>query len=115
VKSLKEFFKKAVENGEAVIMTVRNKTVWSWALGGFSIGTIVALAYVASGASLVLLNGGWSRVALYPGFIVGFHAFDVVGYSAAVTLGCLTVGAVYSTLALAVGTALGRIPSLSRL
>lgn len=90
-------------------MNIRNSAVFGSALGGFTIGTIVAVAYVCSGASFLLLTQGWARVALFPGFVVGYHTFDLLGYSAAVSLGCLTVGFAYSAVASAVAGALQKI------
>jgi len=80
-------------------MKIRNSIVLGWALAGFSLGTILALAYVASGSSLLHLRQHWAQVVFYPGFLVGYHTFDVLGYSAAVSLACLTVGFAYSAIA----------------
>ena len=80
-------------------MKIRNSIVLGWALAGFSLGTILALAYVASGCSLLHLRQDWAQVVFYPGFLVGYHTFDVLGYSAAVSLACLAVGFAYSAIA----------------
>jgi len=80
-------------------MKIRNSVVLGWALAGFSVGTILALAYVASGFSLLHLRQDWAQVALYPGFLVGFHTFDLLGYCPAISLACLTVGFAYSAIA----------------
>src|SRR5258706_9496836 len=77
----------------------RNCAICSSGLLGFIIGTAIALGYVSSGASLLFLKGAWFRVLLFPGNLVGYELFDLVGYSAAVSLGCLAVGLVYSAIA----------------
>ena len=84
----------------------RNTTVFNWALGGFSIGTGVALGYASFGDSLVSLNGTSSAILLGPGFLVGYHTFDLVGYSAAVSFACLAVGFTYSAIASALAALL---------
>ena len=96
------------------IMSVRHDSVVSWALGGFTLGTVIAVAYVASGASLLVLTEGWARLALYPGFVVGYHTFDLLGYSAAVSLACIAVGCVYSAIASALGSTVRKVASLLR-
>jgi hypothetical protein len=90
-------------------MKIRNSAVFGSALGGFTVGTVMALACVCSGASLPLLREGWARVALYPGYLVGYHTFDLLGYSAAVSLACLTVGFAYSAVASAIATTLSKV------
>ncbi len=77
-------------------------------------GTVMAVAYVASGASLLVVTEDWARLALYPGFVVGYHTFDLLGYSAAVSLACLAVGGVYSAIASAVGTTVRKVVALFR-
>jgi hypothetical protein len=52
-------------------------------------------------------------VALYPGYFVGFHTFDLLGYSAAVSLACLTVGFAYSAIASAIATGLHKVVLLA--
>src|SRR5258706_5430217 len=96
------------------IMNVRHNSVVGWALGGFALGTVMAVAYVASGASLLVVTEDWARLALYPGFVVGYHTFDLLGYSAAVSLACLAVGGVYSAIASAVGTTVRKVVALFR-
>src|SRR5881227_4039412 len=76
----------------------RNCAICSSGLLGFIIGTALALGYVSSGASLLFLKGAWFRVLLFPGNLVCYELFDLVGYSAAVSLACLTVGLVYSAI-----------------
>ncbi|SRR6266446_1180708 len=83
-------------------MKIRHSVVLAWALAGFSLGTVLAVSYVATGASFLHLRQDWAQVAFYPGFFVGYHTFDVLGYSAAVSLACLAVGFVYSAIASAV-------------
>ena len=80
-------------------MKIRNSVVLACALVGFTLGTALALGYVASGASFLHLRQDWAQVAFYPGFLVGYHTFDVLGYSAAVSLACLAVGFAYSAIA----------------
>jgi hypothetical protein len=70
--------------------------------------------YACSGASFLPMANGWAEVAMFPGIVVGYHTFDLVGYSAAVSLACLTVGLVYSGLASAVGSTVRRLISVSR-
>lgn len=88
---------------------IRNSVVLAWALAGFSLGTMLALAYVASGASFLHLREDWAQVAFYPGFFVGYHTFDLLGYSAAVSLACLAVGFFYSAIASAVAGLIKRL------
>jgi hypothetical protein len=76
----------------------RNCAICS-ALLGFIIGTAFTLGYVSSGASLLFLKGAWVRVLLFPGHLVGYQLFDFVGYNAAITFACLTVGLVYAAIA----------------
>jgi hypothetical protein len=76
----------------------RNCAICSGLLG-FIIGTAFALGYVSSGASLLFVKGAWFRVLLFPGHLVGYQLFDFVGYNAAITFACLTVGLVYSAIA----------------
>ena len=80
--------------------------MWSWALGGFSVGTILTLGYITSGASLFFRHHSWSDVAFYPGFLVSYHGFDLMGYNASVSLSCLAVGLAYFVLALAIALVL---------
>jgi hypothetical protein len=95
-------------------MNIRNRTVLGWALGGFTFGTAMSTIYACSGGSLLELANDWAHVAIFPGILVGYQAFDLVGYSAAVSLACLTVGLVYSGLASAVGSTVGRVGMISR-
>src|SRR5882762_10030554 len=95
-------------------MKIRDRTVLGWALGGFSLGTAMSTVYVFSGASFLPMANGWAQVAMFPGILVEYHTFDLVGYSAAVSLACLTVGLVYSGLASAVGSTVRRMRSVSR-
>lgn len=94
-------------------MKIRNSAVFGSALGGFTVGTVLALAYVCSGASLPLLREGWLRVVLYPGYLVGYHTFDLLGYSAAVSLACLAVGFAYSAVASAIASTLHKVVLLA--
>ena len=95
-------------------MKIRNSVILAWALAGFTLGTVLALGYVASGASLFHLRQDWAQVVFYPGFFVGYHTFDLLGYSAAVSLACLTVGFVYSAIASAVAGLLKQLAFLLR-
>ena len=95
-------------------MNLRNRTVLEWALGGFSLGTAMSTIYACSGAPLLPMANDWAHVAMFPGILVGYHTFDLVGYSTAVSLACLTVGFVYSGLASAVGSTVRRLGSISR-
>ena len=90
-------------------MNIGKKAILGWALGGFSVGTILATIYVCSGDSLLFTSDSWAHIALFPGRLVGIHAFDLFGYSAAISLACLTVGLVYSAIASAIVGALWRI------
>jgi hypothetical protein len=96
-------------------MSGRNRAIWILALGAFSIGTILTLGYVTSGGSLFFVRPGWPGVAFYPGFLVSYHIFDFVGYNAAITLSCLTVGLAYSALASGVAVALRKAQLAQRL
>src|SRR5437867_2816302 len=98
----RETYNNDAENQGESPMSIRNSAVVGWALGGFSFGTVMALAYVASGASLLLWTEDWTRLALYPGFFVGYHTFDLLGYSAAISSGCIAVGLAYSAIISAV-------------
>ena len=88
----------------------RNCAICSGLLG-FIIGTALAVGYVSSGASLLFLKGACFRVLLFPGHLVGYHLFDLVGYSAAISFACLTVGLVYSAIASAIVTLLNKLLS----
>jgi len=96
-------------------MKIRNSVVLTWALVGFSLGTVLALVYVASGASFLHLRQDWAKVVFYPGLLVGYHTFDFLGYSAAVSLACLAVGFVYSAIASAVAGLIKQIVYLLRM
>ena len=89
----------------------RNGAICSSALLGFIMGTAVALGYVSSGASLIFVKGAWFRILLFPGHLVGCQLFDLVGYSAAVSLACLAVGVVYSAIAFVFGALLRKFLS----
>src|SRR6266581_1059351 len=86
-----------------------NCAICSSGLLGFIIGTALALGYVSSGASLLFLKGAWFRVLLFPGNLVCYELFDLVGYSAAVSLACFTVGLVYSAIASVFAALLQRV------
>jgi hypothetical protein len=90
-------------------MKIGKNAVFGWALAGFSLGTILATIYVCLGDSLLFTSGNWAHIALFPGRLVGIHSFDLLGYSAAISLACLAVGLVYSAIASAIAGALWRI------
>ena len=89
----------------------RNCAICSSGLVGFIVGTVVALGYVTSGASLFFVKEGLFRVLLYPGNFVGYQLFDLVGYSAAMSGACLAVGLAYSALASTVAVVLSKLLS----
>jgi hypothetical protein len=90
-------------------MKIGKKAMVGWALGGFSVGTILTIINVCSGDSLLFSSGNWAHIALFPGRLVGIHTFDLLGYSTAITLACLAVGLVYSAITSAIVGALSRI------
>lgn len=91
----------------------RNSAICS-GLMGFIIGTAFGLGYVSSGASLLFLKGAWFRVLLFPGHLVGYQLFDLVGYNAAISFACLAIGLVYSAIASLIFAAFNRVLSTIR-
>ena len=96
-------------------MKITNGPALKCALGGFALGTGLAVLFTMFGVSLLDLSKGWARLFFYPGYLVGHHTFEIIGYSAAVSLACLTVGVVYSAIASAVAGVLELIRAVMRM
>jgi hypothetical protein len=96
-------------------MKITNSPALKCALAGFALGTGFAVLFTTFGVSLLDLSRGWARLFFYPGYLVGHHTFEIIGYSAAVSLACLTVGVVYSAIASAVAGVLELIRVLLRI
>jgi hypothetical protein len=96
-------------------MRISNSAALKCALAGFAFGTCLALVFTTFSVSLLDLSKGWARLLFYPGWLVGHHTFEVLGYSAAISLACLTVGVVYSAIASAVAGVLELVRALSRM
>ena len=68
-------------------------------LAGFLLGAGTCTIYLLSGGSTFLGVHPWAEVAFYPGFVTGYYAYDLVGYNAALTAGCISVGLFYGLVA----------------
>jgi hypothetical protein len=74
--------------------------VVGWALAGFAIGVGSATAYLLLGGEYFLSVPRWAFIVSYPGFVVGYHAYDWgLGQEASKVLGVLAVGLAYAALA----------------
>ena len=90
-------------------MKIGKSAVFEWGLMGFILGTILSTAYGCSGDSMFHATNRWAQMALFPGKWVGTMAFNLMGYSPALSLACLTVGVVYSAIASTIAGALWRM------
>src|SRR5512134_2429644 len=68
-------------------------------LAGFSLGAGACVIYLLAGGSTFLGVPAWAEVVFYTGFVAGYYSYDLIGYNAALTVGCISVGLFYGLIA----------------